>query len=158
MNRKKRIKAHDDGYAIRLHWNRLSESVLYDAMAAILSNGSSAANSSGSSWPSPSPYVQRMNRISNLMTDQMDRPLDRAVYWIEYVIRHQGAPHLKGSARRLEYYQRGLVDVVCLLFAIVGSILCILWIGCRTLFNRFIHPNIKIQKPIKTDKFKIKNS
>jgi glucuronosyltransferase len=32
------------------------------------------------------------------MRDQIDNPLSRAVYWIEYVIRHQGAPHLKSNA------------------------------------------------------------
>ncbi|MPC29778.1 2-hydroxyacylsphingosine 1-beta-galactosyltransferase [Portunus trituberculatus] len=31
---------------------------------------------------------------SMLMMDQAQRPEDVAVYWLEYVIRHHGAPHL----------------------------------------------------------------
>lgn len=46
------------------------------------------------------------------MRDQIDRPLDRAVYWMEYVIRHQGAPQLRSAVRHLSFYQKGLADVV----------------------------------------------
>lgn len=53
-----------------------------------------------------------MKQVSALMHDQIDRPLDRAVYWIEYVSRHGGAPHLRSPSRRLAFFQRGLVDVI----------------------------------------------
>ena len=46
------------------------------------------------------------------MKDQMNRPLDRAVYWIEYVMRHHGAPHLRTAARHHSLFQRGLLDVI----------------------------------------------
>lgn len=52
-----------------------------------------------------------MAHFSSLMHDQPDRPLDRATYWIEYVIRHRGAPHLRSKARWLSMFQRGLFDV-----------------------------------------------
>lgn len=53
-----------------------------------------------------------MEQVSELMRDQLEHPLDRAVYWIEYVIRHQGAPHLRTSSRQLSLLQRGLLDVI----------------------------------------------
>lgn len=53
------------------------------------------------------------------MKDQIDKPLDRAVYWIEYVIRHHGAPHLRTTARHLSIYQRGLLDVASLLIGLL---------------------------------------
>lgn len=71
-----------------------------------------------------------MEQVSELMRDQMNQPLDRAVYWIEYVIRHQGAPHLRTASRKLSLYQRGLLDVTflvlffCLLSAYVLYRLC----------------------------------
>ena len=49
------------------------------------------------------------------MRDQKERPLDRAVYWIEYVIRHQGAPHLRSSSRYLNLFQRNLIEIVTLI-------------------------------------------
>jgi glucuronosyltransferase len=64
------------------------------------------------------------------MHDQIDNPMDRAIYWIEYVIRHQGAPHLRNASRDLFLLQRGLVDVflvilaACLLMAYGAVHLC----------------------------------
>ena len=46
------------------------------------------------------------------MRDQIDDPLDRAAYWIEYVIRHRGAPHLKPKSYcKKSLFQRELLDV-----------------------------------------------
>ena len=53
-----------------------------------------------------------MEKVSDLMRDQMESPLDRAVYWIEYVIRHKGAPHLRTASRKLSFFQRSLFDVL----------------------------------------------
>ena len=60
-----------------------------------------------------------MEKVSDLMRDQMESPLDRAVYWIEYVIRHKGAPHLRTASRKLFFFQRSLFDVF--LFVVVCS-------------------------------------
>ena len=59
-----------------------------------------------------------MQFVSELMRDQNERPLDRAVYWIEYVIRHQGAQHLRSASRKLALYQRGLLDVTVIVVAV----------------------------------------
>ena len=59
-----------------------------------------------------------MKQVSTLMRDQIESPLERAMYWIEYVIRHQGAPHLRSSSRELSIYQRGLLDVIFFLLAV----------------------------------------
>lgn len=61
-----------------------------------------------------------MKQVSSVMHDQIDQPLDRAVYWIEYVIRHNGAPHLRSPSRRLGFFQRSLVDVMVLLFSLIS--------------------------------------
>ena len=51
------------------------------------------------------------------MHDQLGHPMDRAIYWIEYVIRHKGARHLRKESRNLNFLQRGLIDVMLFLFA-----------------------------------------
>ena len=38
--------------------------------------------------------------------------LDNAVYWVEYVLRHNGAPHLRSAAVNLPWYQLLLLDVI----------------------------------------------
>jgi len=52
-----------------------------------------------------------MKKVLELMRDQADHPLDRATYWIEYGIRHNGAPHLRTASRKLSIIQIGLVDI-----------------------------------------------
>jgi glucuronosyltransferase len=59
-----------------------------------------------------------MRFVSELMRDQKERPLDRAVYWIEYVTRHGGAQHLRSASRKLALYQRGLLDVTLIVVAV----------------------------------------
>jgi glucuronosyltransferase len=61
-----------------------------------------------------------MNQVSALARDQMASPLDRVVYWIEYVIRNQGAPHLRIASRKFSLFQGCLSDV---LFFVVFSAL-----------------------------------
>jgi glucuronosyltransferase len=46
------------------------------------------------------------------MRDQETKPLDRAVFWIEYVIRHKGAGHLKSSMPELNFAQAHSLDVI----------------------------------------------
>ncbi|XP_032786301.2 UDP-glycosyltransferase UGT5 [Daphnia magna] len=98
-------KAHDDGYAIRLYWNNLTQEVLYEAIQLILTDPR---------------YGEKIKQVSYIMHDQMEPPVERAIYWIEYVIRHQGAPHLRSAARDLPIYQRGLLDVILFLFVVAS--------------------------------------
>ena len=46
------------------------------------------------------------------MRDRTLKPADNALYWIEYVVRHQGAPHLRYPGADLNWFQRNLLDVV----------------------------------------------
>nr|CAH0105632.1 unnamed protein product [Daphnia galeata] len=63
-------KAHDDGYAIRLDWDNLMEEILYDAIQRILFD------------PRPR-YARRMKQVSALMRDQIESPMDRAI-WVVF--------------------------------------------------------------------------
>ncbi|XP_057376044.1 UDP-glucosyltransferase 2-like [Daphnia carinata] len=117
------IKAVDDGYAIRLDWDNLTEEILFNAIEQILINAS---------------YAEKMEKVSELMRDQMETPLDRVIYWIEYVIRHRGAPHLRTSSRKLSLYQRFLLDVM-LFFVLIGAL------AFYVLGRVFRHFNSKVQ-------------
>lgn len=49
-----------------------------------------------------------------------DRPLDileNTVFWVEYVLRHNGAHHLRPAALDLAWYQNWLIDVIALFVA-----------------------------------------
>ncbi|KAL5233407.1 hypothetical protein ACI65C_000817 [Semiaphis heraclei] len=64
-------------------------------------------------------------------------PLEKAVFWVEYVARHNGAKHLRTAANDLYWFQYILLDVLLLVsFVIVlmawttKKMLCCLFSRC----------------------------
>lgn len=51
--------------------------------------------------------------------------IDKAVYWVEYVIRHKGAHHLRSAGVDLKWYQYYLLDVIAYLVFSILLIICI---------------------------------
>lgn len=49
-------------------------------------------------------------------------PLQTAIYWIEYVIRYDGAKHMQSSAVHLNFIQKNSLDII-LLFAVIFYII-----------------------------------
>lgn len=62
------------------------------------------------------------------------KPLDEAIYWVEYVIRHGGAEHLRVAALKLNWYQYMLLDVIGFVLLVVMSTVYILKILLGKLF------------------------
>jgi glucuronosyltransferase len=60
--------------------------------------------------------------------DQPTKPLDRAIYWIEYVIRNDGAKYLKSDSLGLNTAQYFLFDVTLFLILLTTIIT---WWGYR---------------------------
>uniref|UniRef100_A0A3P9ICF8 UDP-glucuronosyltransferase n=1 Tax=Oryzias latipes TaxID=8090 RepID=A0A3P9ICF8_ORYLA len=69
-----------------------------------------------------SSYRQNIQRLSRLHKDKPMSPMDQAIFWIEYVIRHKGARHLISEAYKMPWYSYHSLDVVLLLLA-VGAVL-----------------------------------
>jgi len=61
-----------------------------------------------------------MRKISALSKDEPENSLNRAVWWAEYVIRHNGAKHLRSAALDLAWYQYLLLDIVAFLFILLA--------------------------------------
>ncbi|KAI9556580.1 UDP-glycosyltransferase 208A1 [Daphnia sinensis] len=125
-------KAEDDGYAIRINWDDLTEEDLYNAIQRILNI---------------SRYKEKVKEMSALMRDQVVNPMDQAIYWIEYVVRHQGAPHLRGASRDLLLPQRALVDVFLFLLVISLFMAYVTFRVChfciRTLFRKRVVTDVR---------------
>lgn len=45
------------------------------------------------------------------------KPLDSAIYWTEYVIRHKGAYHFRSASLDLAWYQYYMFDIAVFLIA-----------------------------------------
>ncbi|XP_035853644.1 UDP-glucuronosyltransferase 1-2-like [Sander lucioperca] len=64
-------------------------------------------------------YRNNMKRLSSLHLDKPMHPLETAIFWIEFVIRHKGAAHLRTESYKMSWYAYYSVDVVCFLTAIL---------------------------------------
>ncbi|KAK7865317.1 hypothetical protein R5R35_007400 [Gryllus longicercus] len=92
-------KAAADGYALRLELRALSAQRLADAVQRAVRDPR---------------YRNAARERSVLLRDQPETPLQRAIYWSEYVIRHRGAEHLLSPAREMSLVQYFLLDVIAL--------------------------------------------
>ncbi|KAJ8407774.1 hypothetical protein AAFF_G00268180 [Aldrovandia affinis] len=88
-------------------------------------------------------YRMNMQRLSRLHLDQPMKPLDHAIFWIEFVMRHKGAAHLRTESYRMPWYTYHSVDVIAVLLAAVflmllTTVAVIRFLCCRVCFKRKI--------------------
>ncbi|XP_062845166.1 UDP-glucuronosyltransferase 2C1-like isoform X9 [Trichomycterus rosablanca] len=93
------------GAAVILDLNKIQTKDLKEALSDVINNPS---------------YKQSIMRLSRIHHDQPMKPLDQAVYWIEYVMRNKGAKHLRVAAHDLSWYQYHCLDVAAFLLAVVA--------------------------------------
>nr|ASX94000.1 UDP-glycosyltransferase UGT50A4 [Zygaena filipendulae] len=96
-------KAELDGYAKKLNLETLTADELNRAVKEVINEPK---------------YRIEVRKRQLLLRDQKESPLDRAIYWTEYVIRHKGAYHLQSPAKDLNFFQYYLLDVAFLFVAL----------------------------------------
>lgn len=97
-----RIRAK--GAAVNVDIAVLDRHIFGDALMTVLYNSS---------------YRENMQMLSRLHRDQPMKPLDQAVFWIEYVIRHKGARHLQAQSNKMSWFVYNSVDVIVALLTVV---------------------------------------
>nr|XP_048293945.1 UDP-glucuronosyltransferase 2B17-like isoform X1 [Myodes glareolus] len=95
------------GAAVSLDFKTLSRTDLLNALEAVIDNPS---------------YKKNAMWLSTIHHDQPMKPLDRAIFWIEFIMRHKGAKHLRPLAHNLTWYQYHSLDVIGFLLACVTAI------------------------------------
>ena len=92
------------GMGVKLDVFSLTSQKLYNAIETVLSQSS---------------YKRQALVISSRLRDQPISASDKVKYWVDYVIRHKGAPHLKSVAHTLTWYQYYSLDVIaCILLTV----------------------------------------
>lgn len=66
-----------------------------------------------------------MDKLSQIQQDQPIPPLEVAVFWTEFIMRHKGAEHLRVAAHNLNWFQYHSLDVLGFLAA---AVLAVLWV------------------------------
>ncbi|XP_051800931.1 UDP-glucuronosyltransferase 2B31-like isoform X2 [Acanthochromis polyacanthus] len=88
-------------------------------------------------------YRMNMQRLSRLHRDQPITPMDNALFWIEFVMRHKGAAHLKPASLRMSWYSYHSVDVALFLGGAVLLMLLFTFFLIRCLCNAMCKPKVK---------------
>uniref|UniRef100_A0A8D0K0T6 UDP-glucuronosyltransferase n=1 Tax=Sus scrofa TaxID=9823 RepID=A0A8D0K0T6_PIG len=95
------------GAAVQLDLNTMTSSDLLKALRTVINNSS---------------YKENAMKLSRIHHDQPVKPLDRAVFWIEFVMNHKGARHLRPAVHDLTWYQYHSLDVIGFLLACVAVV------------------------------------
>ena len=63
-------------------------------------------------------FYQNIQRLSKIMKAETQTPMDRAITLLEYIVRADGAEHLKLASRKLNVFCLYSIDVIlfCLVF------------------------------------------
>ncbi|XP_054422792.1 UDP-glucuronosyltransferase 2B31-like [Pteronotus mesoamericanus] len=94
------------GAAVRLDFSTMSSADLLNALKTVINDPS---------------YKENAMKLSRIQHEQPVKPLDRAVFWIEFVMRHKRATHLRPASYDLNWFQYHSLDVIGFLLACVAT-------------------------------------
>lgn len=60
-----------------------------------------------------------MQHLSSLHRDRPEPPLSTATFWVEFVMRHGGARHLRLASRDLNWFQYHSLDTTSFLLLVI---------------------------------------
>jgi glucuronosyltransferase len=105
------LKATKKGFGEHMNFVKITQQSLINSIRGILENRK---------------YSVAIQAQSKIFRDNPIEPLDEAIYWIEYVIKHKGAPHLKSHTVNMPWYVYNLLDVFGFFFICV-AVACWSW-------------------------------
>ncbi|XP_063921673.1 UDP-glycosyltransferase UGT5-like [Zophobas morio] len=109
------------GFGLSLSFEDVNEEALTRTIVELLNNPK---------------YKEIAKARSKYFHDRVRKPMETAIYWIEYVIRHRGAAHLRVAGIDLPWYQYILLDIVAVLVLGILLTCCIVAFVCKKLCCR----------------------
>nr|QIK00368.1 UDP-glycosyltransferase [Xylotrechus quadripes] len=103
------------GGGVILQLNEATEEKVYKALKKVLSPG----------------FRQKAKELSERFRDRPLPPLETAIYWVEYVARHKGAPHMRTAAVNMPFYKYYLIDVISFLLLVISTLTYLTYIVIR---------------------------
>lgn len=133
MDNAKRIESR--GAGVTLNVLEMTSKDLSDALKAVIYDKS---------------YKENIMRLSALHLDRPIHPLDLAVHWVEFVMKHKGAPHLRPAAHDLNWIQYHSIDVIAFLLAVLFLVLFISLKCCLFCFRKCFSKKGRLSKKSKS--------
>ncbi|XP_041972157.1 UDP-glucosyltransferase 2-like [Aricia agestis] len=110
---------------LRIDLEDLTEDILIKAVDTVIKDES---------------YRENIKRLNRIMQDQPQPPLERAVWWIEHVLRHGGAAHLRARTANMPLPQFLQLDLVALalgaVVAVCFTVTCAMYLICKQLTKK----------------------
>lgn len=107
------------GWGVQVTYPNLTESSLSWAINEVLTNPK---------------YEENVLKVRDRLQDQPQTPMDKAIFYIEYVLRHDGADFMKTSAQYLNVFQYNNLDVYGFFAIIIFVFLAVIRKICKFLF------------------------
>ncbi|XP_076063030.1 UDP-glucosyltransferase 2-like isoform X2 [Oratosquilla oratoria] len=101
---KNALRIQEDGFGLSLIWEELTVDLIVNSLEELINNEK---------------YSKNIAKTSIVIRDQMETPIERAVWWIEYVLRHQGAPSLRCPGADLSWIEYFCLDVLFIVYVIL---------------------------------------
>ncbi|CAH2000423.1 unnamed protein product [Acanthoscelides obtectus] len=90
-------------------------------------------------------YHKRVKEFAKLLLDEPVPGVEKAIWWMEYVIRHKGAKHLRNPIVDIPLYQYLMLDVIASVFIVLLFLVTMVFLISRKL-KRFVRSLMKSGK------------
>lgn len=110
-----------NGHGLMLNYKEVTEENLGTKMKEILFN---------------SEYRIKADQLAQLFQDNPMKPMDVAMYWIEFVARHRGAPHLQSKAAELPVWTYYNLDIYAAIVVTFFITTLVAFIGLNKLIGK----------------------
>jgi glucuronosyltransferase len=77
-------------------------------------------------------YKRNIKKLHDLVYDEPITSLEKAMFWIEYLVRHKGAKHLEFKAKNVPIHQKYCLDFIVIL-------LVVMYVSWKILSKLFVH-------------------
>lgn len=120
------MRATTSGYGKYIPFFDITNETLIDSLQEMVENKS---------------YLHKAKEVSSIFKTNLVPPMQEAIFYIEYVCRFAGAPHLKSYAMNMSWFSFLSLDIICVISVLLVCLLFLLqsifqWCCRRSVLKR----------------------
>ncbi|EDW48199.1 GM20028 [Drosophila sechellia] len=113
----------NSGYGVTLDLQTITEATFREAINEVLQNDK---------------YTQAVRKFSGLYRDRPLTPKQSVLFWVDYVLRHRGAPNLQSPAVHMGFVQLHNLDIYALVLAILIFLVFLTQLAVKSLLVKLL--------------------
>lgn len=115
------VEVVNKGYGLSIdHDQPITEDIIYETVKEVLDNPK---------------YANAVKRFSTLYRDRPLKAKDNAVYWLEYLLRYKGAPHMQSPLKTMSFVESTNLDVIAFILAVLYVVIKLLKLLTKVIIN-----------------------